>query len=99
MMRAEINGVDGTLYSGQLWDISRSGASISLGRNSFHEVQGSEVRLMLRARQGAGAITMASTVRWVDVNSGATFVGMQFPSALEPGTFLDTFLNANAEFI
>jgi c-di-GMP-binding flagellar brake protein YcgR len=96
MVRAEINGVDGTLYSGQLWDISRSGASISLGRNSFHEVQGSEVRLMLRSRQGSGAINMASTVRWVDDNSGATFVGMQFPSALKPGTFLDTFLNANA---
>ena len=98
-MRAEIDGGDDTLYAGQLWDISRSGASVSLGRNSFHELKGSEVRLMLRARQGAGAITMASTVRWVDVNSGATFVGMQFPIALEPGTFLDMFLNANAEFI
>jgi len=99
MVRAEINGVDGTLYAGQLWDISRSGASVSLGRNSFHEIQGSEVQLKLRSRQSAGAITMASTVRWVDVTSGATFVGMQFPNALEPGTFLDAFLNANAEFI
>ena len=97
VVRAEIDGPDGTLYSGQLWDISRSGASISLGRNGFKVLKGTEVALRLRYRHGPDVVSTPSTVRWVDTNHGATFVGLQFTQPIESGTFLDTFLDANAE--
>jgi hypothetical protein len=99
VVRAEIDGPDGTLYSGQLWDISHSGASISFGRNTFEVPKETEVQLRLRSRHGPELVTMTSTVRWMDVNYGATFVGLQFANPVKPGTFLDTFLDANAEML
>jgi len=99
VVRAEINGPEDTLYSGQLWDISRSGASISLGRKAFNVLKGTEIQLRLRSRHGPEAVTMTSTVRWVDTNHGATFVGLHFAKAIEPGSFLDTFLDADCETI
>ena len=99
VVRAEIDGPEDTLYSGQLWDVSRSGASISLGRNSFKLLKGTEIQLRLRSRHGPEVVTMPSTVRWVDTNHGATFVGLHFSNALEPGTFLETFLEADCEII
>ena len=99
VVRAEIDVPEDTLYSGQLWDISRSGASISLGRKSFEVLKGTEIQLRLRSRHGPEAVTMPSTVRWVDTNHGATFVGLHFANTLEPGTFLETFLEADGEII
>jgi hypothetical protein len=99
VVRAEIDGPEDTLYSGQLWDISRSGASISLGRKSFKVLKGTEIQLRLRSRHGPEAVTMPSTVRWVDTNHGATFVGLHFAKAIEPGSFLDTFLDTDCEII
>ena len=99
VVRAEIDGPEDTLYSGQLWYISRSGASISLGRETFNVLKGTEIQLRLRSRHGPEAVTMASTVRWVDTNHGATFVGLHFAKAIEPGSFLDTFLDADCETI
>ena len=84
VVRVEIDGPDQTLYSGQLWDISRSGASISLGRKTFKVLKGTEVQLRLRSRHGPEVETMTSTVRWVDTNHGATFVGLHFANILQP---------------
>ena len=42
---------------------------------------------------------MPSNVRWVNTNNGSMFVGLHFAIALEPGTFLDSFLDADDEFI
>jgi len=99
VVRAEIDGPEDTLYSGQLWDISRSGASISLGRKTFNVLKGTKIQLRLRSRHGPEVVTMSSTVRWVDTNHGATFVGLHFAKAIEPGSFLDTFLDADCEII
>jgi hypothetical protein len=99
VVRAEIDGPEDSLYAGQLWDISRSGASISLGRNSFNVLKGTEIQLRLRSRHGPEAVTMLSTVRWVDTSHGATFVGLHFANSLEPGTFLDSFLDTDDEII
>ncbi len=99
VVRAEINGPEDTIYAGQLWDISRSGASISLGRKSFNMLKGTEIQLRLRSRHGPEAVTMPSNVRWVDTTHGSTFVGLHFANALEPGTFLDSFLEADDEII
>ena len=96
-MRAEIDGGDDTLYAGQLWDISRSGASVYFGRNSFLGLKGSEVGLRLHSRRGSKPVTVVSRVRWVDTGLAATFVGLQFARALKPGTFLDVFIDAKAE--
>jgi len=87
------------MFSGQLWDVSRSGASISLGRNSFKLLKGAKVLLRLRSRHGPEMVEHESTVRWVDTNHGATFVGLHFLKELEKGTFLDTFLDAEGEFV
>ena len=59
-----MNGPEDTLYTGQLWDISRSGASISLGRINFNVLKGTEIQLRLRSRHGPEAVTMPSNVRW-----------------------------------
>jgi len=99
MVRAEIDGPDGTLYSGQLWDISRSGAAISFGRKTFEVPKESEVQLRLRSRHGPEIVAMLSSVRWMNVDYGATFVGLRFSSAIQSGTFLDAFLQANAEIL
>lgn len=99
VVRAEINGPADTLYSGQLWDISRSGASISLGRKNFNVLKGTKIQLRLRSRHGPEAVNIPSTVRWVDSNHGATFVGLHFANALEPGSFLDSFLDADDDMI
>jgi hypothetical protein len=56
-------------------------------------------QLRLRSRHGPEAVTMPSNVRWVDTNHGSTFVGLHFANALEPGTFLDSFLDADDEII
>jgi hypothetical protein len=95
IMQAEIDGPDNTIYSGQLWDISRSGASICLGRKIFNVLNGTEIQLRLRSRQSPEVVTMPSNVRWVDSNQGATFVGLHFANTLAPGTFLDAFLDAD----
>jgi hypothetical protein len=42
-------------------------------------------------------MTMRSTVRWVDTNHGATFVGLHFANAIKAGSFLDTFLDVDGE--
>jgi hypothetical protein len=87
------------MVSGQLWDISRSGASISLGRNAFRVLKGTKVLLRLRSRHGPEMVEHESSVRWVDTNHGATFVGLHFLKELEQGSFLDAFLDAQGEFI
>jgi len=97
LVRAEIDGGDNTLYAGQLWDISRSGASVYFDRNSFLLLKGSEVGLRLHSRRGSKPVTVTSTVRWVDTGHTATFVGLQFASALKPGTFLDVFIDTKAK--
>lgn len=97
VVRAEIDGADGTVYSGQLWDISRSGASISLGRNSFRMLKGTEIELRLRSRSSAGVVTIPSTIRWVDINHGATFLGVHFAHPLPSGTYLDAFLDIEGQ--
>jgi hypothetical protein len=97
LVRAQIDGGDDTLYAGQLWDISRSGASVYFGRNSFLGLKGSEVGLRLHSRRGSKPVTVVSRVRWVDTGLAATFVGLQFARALKPGTFLDVFIDAKAE--
>ena len=94
---AEIDGPEDTIYAGQVWDISRSGASISLGRKTFNLLKGTEIQLRLRSRHGTQAMTMRSTVRWVDTNHGATFVGLHFANAIKAGSFLDTFLDVDGE--
>ena len=97
VVRAEIDGADGTVYSGQLWDISRSGASISLGRNSFRMLKGTEIELRLRSRNSADVVTIPATVRWVDINHGATFLGVQFAHPLPSGTYLDAFVDLEGQ--
>ena len=62
-------------------------------------LKGTEIRLRLRSRHGPEAVTMPSNVRWVNTNNGSIFVGLHFAIALEPGTFLDSFLDADDEFI
>jgi len=99
VVRAEIHAPEDKMFSGQLWDVSRSGASISLGRNSFKLLKGAKVLLRLRSRHGPEMVEHESTVRWVDTNHGATFVGLHFLKELEKGTFLDTFLDAEGEFV
>ena len=99
VVRAEIDGPEDTLYCGQLWDISRSGASISLGRKSFNLPKGTKIQLRLRSCHGPDAVTVPSNVRWVDTNHGSTFVGLHFANALEPGTFLDSFLDQDGAII
>jgi len=92
-----MDGPEDTLYSGQLGDISRSGASISLGRQTFNGLKGTEIQLRLRSRHGPEAVTMSSIVRWVDTNHGATLVGLHFAKVIELGSLLDTFLDADCE--
>ena len=99
VVRAEITVPEDTLYTGQLWDISRSGASISLGRINFNVLKGTEIQLRLRSRHGPEAVSMPSTVRWVDTIHGSTFVGLHFDNAIEPGSFLDPFLDADDKII
>ena len=99
LVRAEIDGPEDTPYCGQLWDISRSGASISLGRKSFNLPKETKIQLRLHSRHGSEAVSVPSNVRWVDTNHGSTFVGLHFANALEPGTFLDSFLHPDGEII
>ena len=99
VVRAEIHMGEDQVFSGQLWDISRSGASISLGRNSFRVLKGAKVMLRLRSRHGPEEVMKESSVRWVDTNHGATFVGLHFFSELEKGSFLETFLEPQGEYI
>jgi len=99
VVQAEIEAPEDTLYCGHLWDISRSGASISLGRKSFNVPKGTKIQLRLRSRHGPDAVSMSSNVRWVDTNHGSTFVGLYFANVLEPGTFLDSFLNPDGAII
>jgi hypothetical protein len=80
-----------------VWDIRRSGASISLGRKSFNVPKGTKVQLRLRSYHGPETVTMSSNVRWVDTNYGVTFVGLHFANALEPGTFLDSLLDSDGQ--
>ena len=97
VVRTEIHASEDKLFSGQLWDVSRSGACISLGRNVFKELKGAKVLLRIRSNLGAKAVERESTVRWVDISYGATFVGLYFLSQLDKGTFLDEYLDVEGE--
>jgi hypothetical protein len=84
------------VVSGQLWDISRSGAAVCFqGKVAF--AKGQEARLLLRPRHGDVEVTIPVKVRWVDDRQGPTFVGLHFREGrLAQGSFLDTFLNVQA---
>ena len=97
VVRAEIDGPEDTLYCGQLWDVSRSGACVSLGWNIFKELKNAKVLLRIRSSLGAKVVERESTVCWVDISYGATFVGLHFLSQLAKGTFLDQYLDVEDE--
>jgi hypothetical protein len=82
--------------TGQLWDISRSGAAVCF-RGTAAFALGQEAMLQLRPRHGEEAVTVPARVRWVDGRHGPTFVGLEFGAGpLAYGSFLDTFLNVQA---
>ncbi|MFM9087816.1 MAG: PilZ domain-containing protein [Cyanobium sp.] len=84
------------VVTGQLWDISRSGAAVCF-KGTAALTQGQEARLLLRPRHGDEEVTIPAKVRWVDGRQGPTFVGLHFGDGrLAQGSFLDTFLNAQA---
>lgn len=92
LVRAEIELENSRLFVGQLWDISLSGASLSLGRVQFSDPHDRRVLLRLRSRHSPDMLELPATIRWIDVNHGVTFTGLSLQHRLQPGTFLDTFL-------
>ena len=99
VVRAEIDSPEDMLYCGQLWDVSRSGACISLGRNVFKELKDAKVLLRIRSNLGAKVVERESRVCWVDIACGATFVGLHFLNQLAKGTFLDQYLDVKDDII
>jgi hypothetical protein len=97
VVRTEIHASGDKLFSGQLWDVSRSGACISLGRNVFKEPKDAKVLLRICSNLCTKVIERDSTVRWVDISYGATFVGLRFLNQLDKGTFLDEYLDVEDE--
>ena len=97
VVRTEIHAFGDKLFSGQLWDVSRSGACISLGRNVFKELKDAKVLLRIRSNLCTKVVERESTVRWVDISYGATFVGLRFLNQLDKGTFLDEYLDFDGE--
>lgn len=92
LVRAEIELANSSLFVGQLWDISLSGASLSLGRVKFSDPHDRNVLLRLRSRHAPDLLELPASIRWVEVNHGVTFTGLSLQQRLQPGTFLDTFL-------
>lgn len=93
LLRAEVEPNDGHLFIGQLWDISLSGASVSMGRVVFPHPPNTEVILRLRSRHSTDVLPLKAIVRWVDINHGVTFVGLALADKIIPGSFLDAFLD------
>lgn len=93
LVRAEIELENAHVFVGQLWDISLSGASLSLGRVQFSDPHNRRVLLRLRSRHGSEMLELPANIRWIDVNHGVTFTGLSLLQRLQPGTFLDTFLD------
>ena len=97
MVRARLACGPEQVSNGQLWDISRSGAALCF-RGTAAFTQGQEAMLQLRPRHGEEEVTIPARVCWVDGRHGPTFVGLQFGAgALAHGSFLDTFLNVQAD--
>ena len=93
LVRAEVELENSRIFVGQLWDISLSGASLSLGRVQFSDPHDPRVLLRLRSRHGPDMLELPANIRWIDVNHGVTFTGLSLLQRLQPGTFLDTFLD------
>jgi len=62
VVRTEIDASGDNLLSGQLWDVSRSGAFISPGRNVFNELKNAKVPLRIRSNLGAKVVERESTI-------------------------------------
>jgi len=95
LVRAEVQPVEAgsRTFVGQLWDISLSGASISLGRIVFPHPAESPIILHLRSRHSPEHIALPAIIRWVDINHGVTFTGVSLREKIQQGTFLDAFLD------
>lgn len=93
LVRAELEPERSKVFVGQLWDISLSGAALSLGRVVFPHLPESGVILRLLSRHGPDVLELPATIRWIDVNHGVTFTGLLFGEKIKAGTFLDSFLD------